>query len=967
MKSGKFIKKWGIEMKISACYIVKNEEAVLKRSFKSLIDAVDEILVLDTGSTDRTLDIVGHYPKVKLYQAEWQEDFAAARNAVLEKAQGDWVVFLDADEFFSSETAGHLRTLLKNLQNQEVLLVRMKNIEMMTGEVLAEFWAPRIFRAIPELRYTGRIHEQLRRSDGTLPKTRIIPAEQLLLLHTGYSAEQSVNKARRNFQMLQAVLAQTEKPDELYRYLAEACYGLGELAEAEHYARMDIAGGRRPITYASRSYRILLQILTERKDYAARKEFAGKAAAEFPELPEFQAELAECFAYEFAYEQAIRTMQQALCCKIEENMLELSQFDEESRHMAQKRLQLWQQIQKREKTLRISACLIAKNEAKDLPRWLQNAFVYCDEAILVDTGSTDATVRIAEASGANVYTYDWQDDFASAKNFALEQAQGEWIAFLDADEYFAEPEKVRGFLAWLDCTQPETDAAMVMLSNIDEDDHNQEIQRFTAVRLFRNSPALRYRGRVHEAVYRNQGELQLWIESQRLLIYHTGYSSRRIQAKLERNMALLQADIAQHGEQPGQYRYLADCYFGMKDYEKTLHYALLAIDAKVISMGSQGDLYHLAIESMRQLQWPAEKMLPFVQQAVEVFSELPDYYAERGMILSSLGQCQEAVKDLEHAICIFEGKDGRVSHEASYFKGAADIAYRRLAEIYYKEGKSNQAEQCFAKALRLNPYRKGSLQMYRGWHAKETAASFVARIRGFYAEGRDGLDYLSQWAARSEEAELFLYFDQCLRAECAAGSLLRSFFAARQAGEPAKLYSLAVAGIAERMCKLFSLLIYWQESIQKNENFLLERAVAVLPESLQRLFLAYTGQDVTLQQKDLDGYFTLLPIVARENNAVQLQRYIALLRKYFPSALRQTADKLFELEKWEQAGQLYEEMRMDIVADPADFWCRYGICCYQRHDNKQAMYCLDKAQNLGCRRKDLAAYRKWSEEGLSDG
>lgn len=67
--------------------------------------------------------------------------------------------------------------------------------------------------------------------------------------------------------------------------------------------------------------------------------------------------------------------------------------------------------------------------------------------IFVDTGSEDQTVALAEQEGVPVYKYEWQDDFSSARNYALSQATGDWIAFLDADEVFNDTEKVRPFLA----------------------------------------------------------------------------------------------------------------------------------------------------------------------------------------------------------------------------------------------------------------------------------------------------------------------------------------------------------------------------------------------------------------------------------------------------------------------------------------------------------------------------------------
>ena len=88
--------------------------------------------------------------------------------------------------------------------------------------------------------------------------------------------------------------------------------------------------------------------------------------------------------------------------------------------------------------MKISACVIAKNEAENLPRWLASMRVFADEMIVVDTGSTDETVAIARAGGAQVLHFDWINDFSAAKNFALDAATGDWVVFTDADEYFTE-------------------------------------------------------------------------------------------------------------------------------------------------------------------------------------------------------------------------------------------------------------------------------------------------------------------------------------------------------------------------------------------------------------------------------------------------------------------------------------------------------------------------------------------------
>ena len=86
--------------------------------------------------------------------------------------------------------------------------------------------------------------------------------------------------------------------------------------------------------------------------------------------------------------------------------------------------------------IRLSQCMIVKNEEKNIERALGWAKSVAFEQIVVDTGSTDRTVEIAEKMGAKVYHFAWINDFSAAKNYAIEQATGNWIAFLDADEFF---------------------------------------------------------------------------------------------------------------------------------------------------------------------------------------------------------------------------------------------------------------------------------------------------------------------------------------------------------------------------------------------------------------------------------------------------------------------------------------------------------------------------------------------------
>ena len=115
------------------------------------------------------------------------------------------------------------------------------------------------------------------------------------------------------------------------------------------------------------------------------------------------------------------------------------------------------------------------------------------------------------------------------------------------------------------------------------------------------------------------------------------------------------ADLAQQGEKPQHYRYLADCYMGLKDYEKSLYYAKRAIAAPVHAMGSDSDMFFTVIESMRKLHCPAEEMLQFLKQAIQRYPALPDFYAEKGIVLSSQKKLEEAKQYFAKALELWEG------------------------------------------------------------------------------------------------------------------------------------------------------------------------------------------------------------------------------------------------------------------------------------------------------------------------
>ncbi len=218
---------------------------------------------------------------------------------------------------------------------------------------------------------------------------------------------------------------------------------------------------------------------------------------------------------------------------------------------------------------RISQCMIVKNEEHNIEKALSWGKGIVSEQIVVDTGSTDRTVEIAERMGAKVYYFEWIDDFAAAKNYAISKAKYEWIALLDADEYFSE-EDAKKVLYYVRKLQDKKYDAIIS-SWIHLNDAGEVTAVGTQSRVFRNRPGVGYIGRIHEYIMSTDGsEFNFVDATNELSIYHTGYGKIGHEKKVSsgRNIKIIQKELK---ENPDSYRmlgYLGDEYYSANDLEK---------------------------------------------------------------------------------------------------------------------------------------------------------------------------------------------------------------------------------------------------------------------------------------------------------------------------------------------------------------------------------------------------------------
>ena len=253
----------------------------------------------------------------------------------------------------------------------------------------------------------------------------------------------------------------------------------------------------------------------------------------------------------------------------------------------------------------ISACAIMKNEISHVEAWLDNVRVFAQEIIVVDTGSTDGTNEfLAKQFDVKLISYEWQHDFAQAKNVALQEATGDWLVFTDADECFYHPENIIEYLRRMDKQSAGIDVVFCPIDNIDADSNNEVINSDVVPRLIRNHVGIKYMGAVHEQLTKGSEpwqDIKYIVADRNLAIRHTGYSTKVIPFKHQRNYEILCQVMGKSNKPEMYYGFLSESLLGLEKYQEALEYAILAMESPYQPAIQKERFAQVAIESMDNL------------------------------------------------------------------------------------------------------------------------------------------------------------------------------------------------------------------------------------------------------------------------------------------------------------------------------------------------------------------------------
>lgn len=349
--------------------------------------------------------------------------------------------------------------------------------------------------------------------------------------------------------------------------------------------------------------------------------------------------------------------------------------------------------------IQLSACIIVKNEAFLLPYCLESISTFVDEIIVVDTGSTDETIKIARKYHAQVYQFPWTEDFSAARNKSIMYARGEWILYIDADEVIdrVNASKIRDVIKRKDVM------GIIIRQCIPQQINNIATAYYSEYcRVFRRHKDIRFVDKIHEQILPSIERLGGKVLRTDIVFNHWAYAinEEKKRCRAERNLRYLLLESENVQDDPFLYFNLGTtyCELGKKDAAlRSFHHAL-DLDKGNIRRELIGQVHlglaklYLELDNFAKAEYHAQ-MVSYYDPA----NPLSAYILATVSVVNK--QYKTAIVHLEHTIQINKGETGMLP---SVELNMAQI-YLELGSCRSASGDILDAEKDFARSLEYNP------------------------------------------------------------------------------------------------------------------------------------------------------------------------------------------------------------------------------------------------------------------------
>ncbi len=624
--------------------IVKNEETNLKKSLSAASGFVDEIIIVDTGSTDNTVAIAKEF-NAKIFHYVWNNNYSAARNFALKQASCDWVLNLDADHVLLWKKNESLKQVI---QEPKILGLMINERTHNPDNSFYEVERLLLFRNRCNFKYSGPIFEHpLKSIKEYAQKNKITQPfralDQLLIDHYKNHIKTSerhlpvLKKATKEnqdnydyrFKLLMTCRDRSEK-DFYKNTLLDAVYRIEQKEPLLNESIVAIWGLFGEWVIKDNNTDDLEKFYKSAKTFTEKTKWNDirlvwpyvKVSIMQKNFDNAISDLQKCVLNGIAPENVYLTegeyiapvfqliklinskepVEDFIMCinrlteliantKLNEQKVysfikqhdpelfeEIYNILSEAKRNEFKGIYTGDSLSQETKPEdldqpQISLCMIIKDEQNNLEHCLKSVQNVVDEIVIVDTGSTDKSIEIAQRFNSKIIYTAWHNDFSLARNLGLDQAKGKWILHLDADE---ELDSSSVGLLKSKIRTSKSDAINVIVRNHQPEEDIVNYLDEQQVRLFLNKSYHRFENKVHEQIIPSIAQNSGKFEESEIIINHFGYQANNKQ-RAERNLDLLKDELQESPQDAYLLFKLGETYKAMKQWDKAAEFLTKAI------------------------------------------------------------------------------------------------------------------------------------------------------------------------------------------------------------------------------------------------------------------------------------------------------------------------------------------------------------------------------------------------------
>jgi glycosyltransferase involved in cell wall biosynthesis len=344
--------------------------------------------------------------------------------------------------------------------------------------------------------------------------------------------------------------------------------------------------------------------------------------------------------------------------------------------------------------------MIVKNEEDMLSRCLESVKHIVDEMIIVDTGSTDSTVKIAESFGAKVFYYKWDNSFSNARNFSMEKATKEWILIMDADDQFVK-EDTNKLLNLINNKRNNTNAYFFETLCYSGDNPNSNIVMNLNIRLIKNGKDYKFVGNIHEQIMPGPEDMSRpdAMKNEKIRFYHYGYLNDVIKKKdkRNRNMNLIKKELEQNPNNPFMQFNMGNEFYALGKYSEALKYYMSSYD-NINRLEPFISKLILRIVSCNEILNNVNDEFKFINLGLKHYPEFTDLQFLKANAFLRQGNNAQAISSLKKCI-----KMGEAPSNLQNITGVGSYRpYYVLSDIYFNLGEYDKAFECCDKVLKIN-------------------------------------------------------------------------------------------------------------------------------------------------------------------------------------------------------------------------------------------------------------------------